>query len=801
MRRTYRRRGHYAYFWLAAGTLVLSVGVNLIVFTIVNALWLRPLPFPHADRLVTVIGAGTGFTGLDSSVTDIFEETAGQVVSTEYLSGLRPEIAFENVSRKIEVLGVTDAYFRVLGLQVRGRDFNHDDDSQGAEPAAIISARLWEHEFAGRTDIVGAVLPSRPISVRVIGVAPPGFEGVRRGERADAWIPTGVARKITAGGLPGSRTSLMVFGRLFPGQTPSDAEQRLRLLLPGPFRSELKVLPIKDVYGSPESPTVVVREADALAIVAGLGFIVLLGGCATLAALVLVHYEHRRLEFTLRSALGASRRQLVKELARELCSVAVVGTTGAIILSTLGLRVIPHLRLPGGVDLSRLSLSVDWRVFGFAVIISAVTLIIAAWWPIATFTSGRLAGVLVASHSATASRDSHRLRQVLLSVQVCAAIVVLIAASLFVQAVERGFGRAAGFDVSHTVFVTVQVESPLSRLGPEQLIAIESNTRRVREALQSIPGVDNVADGGCPIDPGLTARLIRPVRLESDGRRRDLPVGRMPGSANMLDALGVQILSGRSLRREDRSSKPAPAVITALLASTLWPNENPLGKVLSTSWGGGRLLIVGTIGEVTFGSLARPAAGVIGTLSDELEFGLQPQFVVHAAHPDQLQSPIREAVAKAVPAAPLVRVTTGHDVVTSDLGRQRLGAWFFSWFGLTALVLGVGGVFGLVAYLAEARRREFGVRLALGATPRRLVAHGIATALLPVVVGVAAGLGAAAIVSRLFASLLTGLSPVDLLTYGAVGLAMIGCTTLAALMAAWRLRRITPTEALRAPSQ
>lgn len=758
---------HRAYAGFATATLAVAVGVNLIVFTAVNALWLRPLPFPDAHRLVTF--PASDITRIDDRwwVDTFAGAVAGQVIPD---ADLRPQIRLDDVGRDLETVGVTPGYFPVLGLAIQGRDFTADDNRAGAEPVAIISHRLWSREFGGRSDLIGSVISARPMSLRVIGVAPSGFGGARRGERVDVWIPSTLVRRAVAAKVDWSNLPMTVFARLPAGATVADVDRQFRertanRRAPAPAA----VVPLTEVFGTPASRTIVIREGNALSVVAGLAMLVLAGGCATLAALVLVHYERRRLELAVKIALGASRARLIAELSRELGVIAIAGTIAAVIVAVLGLRAIPPLSLPGGVDLGRLDLAIDWRVLGVAIAATAVTLATAAWLPVSRFTRGRLAGDILAGPAVTASAASQRLRQSLLAVLVSAAIVVLVAAGLFVRAVAHGFGAAPGFDVERTLFVTARVISPWADHGPNVMDLIAERTARVRDALRALPGVEEVADGRPPIDPDASGLLRRPIVVESQGARRELLLGRLEGSPELLRALAVPVLAGRPLTAADGALEPVPAVVTASLAARLWPAQSPLGQVASTSWRGGRLVVVGVASDFVFGSLARPATGVVVTARKDFNYGLEPRFVLRAANPSALVEPVR----------------------------QRLGAWFFSGFGLTALLLGVGGVFGLVAYLAESRQREFGVRLALGASARDLVRHGLAAALIPVSIGVAGGLVCAALISRLFTSLLTGLSAPDPLTYGAVALAMLGSAAAAALVAAWRLRRIMPTEALR----
>lgn len=257
--------------------------------------------------------------------------------------------------------------------------------------------------------------------------------------------------------------------------------------------------------------------------------------------------------------------------------------------------------------------------------------------------------------------------------------------------------------------------------------------------------------------------------------------------------LGVPILRGRPLTAADASVSPYPAVITEALARRLWPAgdalEQPLRAPVSRL---GPYVVVGIARDFPFGSLSDPGDGVVVTAQPHIN-GILGFFVVRTDQPSIVAGSITRAIK-----AQVVTVSTGRELVARDIGRQRLGAWFFSGFGLAALLLGVGGVFGLVAYQAESQRREFGVRLALGANMGHLVRQGLAAALVPVSAGVGLGLLLAAVVSRLFTSLLAGISALDASTYAGVAVTTMVCAAIAALAASWRLRRTSPADALRA---
>ena len=810
-------RRHPAYVAFGTLSLALAVGATLAVFTVVNALWLRPLPYPEPDRLVTLVydvatDVDPVFSGIEkrySAQWSAFETIAGQVASSGRSGGFAPHLTLDDVGHEVETLAVTSRYFALFGQSIRGRDFTPDDNRAAAEPVAIISDRLWARAFDRRPEIIGAVAAAKPFPIRIIGVAPPRFEGARRGEHAELWVPSNLTPRLAAGAknLGDEDIPAVLFARLRPGQTPSEVRERLLRELPDDRSrdrlSHVQVVPLQNVYGTSESRAVVIREGGAAAVVAGLAGLVLVAGCATLMALVLVHYERRRRELAVRIALGASRGTLARELSVELGWIAAAGGAGAVLISVWSLRALPSLSLPGGVDLARLDLSMDLRVLFAALLATVITLACASFVPLSRFTRADLAGDLIAP-TATSTRSSHRLRQSLLAVHVAATIVVLVAAGLFVRAVVHGFGAGAGFDVERTAYVVAQVVPPFISPGEDmdrRRALMSERARRMRDSLLAVPGVEEVAAGWPPISAESEFSLLAPRQVETAGVRRELTVGSYFGSPDLLSALGVPVLRGRPLTAADATVRPTPVIVTQGLARALWPADEPLGQVVSFAGGGGRgagrYTVVGIARDFAYGSTAAAGSGVVVSVMS-VGFGIEPKFVVRTARAGPPVESLLKALKGAVPDAPQVRITTGRDLMERDLGRQRLGAWFFSGFGVVALVLGAGGVFGLVAYLAESRRREFGVRLALGATDRDLVWRGLAAGLTPVMTGTAIGLLAAALIARVSVSVLAGLNALDSATYAVVALLMIACAAGSGLSAAWRLRRLSPAEALRA---
>ena len=795
------RRSHAGYVSLTSGVLALAIGINLLVFSIVNALWLRPLSVVDPARVVTILQWGGVVTSLKAARLEVFDgPVAGQVLMTGLNEAFKPRIVFPQVAEPLETLGVTPLYFGVLGVPIRGRAFTDEDERPGAEAVAIISDRLWARAFGRRLDVIGSVVTATPRSLRIIGIAPPRFEGARRGERAELWVPTQVVRDLAPDDRQLETPQMIVFARLRPGQTTTALEQRYRELLKLTLPEGNRGLPadsgrfalLDEVFGTSDSPTIVIREYGTLAVVFGLSLLVLLGGCATVASLVLTHYERRRPELAIRAALGAGRARLARELIAELLVVGFAGSAGATVCGLLGVRVLPALSLPGGVNIGRLDLSLDWRLCAVALAATLITLAVAGAVPLWKATHGRLAGE-ISSGPATATRGALRARRRLLALQVCATTVILIASGLFVRTVLYSFRVGAGFDIDRTVFLTVQersLRSLFTTAGADATAVGLARRAQLTGLLEQLPSVHAVAGGVAPI--GADAN-VAPRTIGVAGREERLLVGVLAGTPNLLTTLGVPLLAGRALDRSDATSTaPTPAVITRSLAKRLWTSGDVLGQAFSLrEMRGGQYVVVGIAGDFAFGTLARPVAGVVVTARGDWDF-MVSNVVLHAADPGAVVAAVPRLLADRV-----VRVATGREIVGRDIAQQRLGAWAFSGFGLVALLLGIGGVFGLVAYLAQARQREFGLHMALGATLSDVVRNAVTAALGPVAVGVVAGLLIGAVVSRVFVALLVGIDGLDPATYAGVGLVMLVPATLAALAAARQLRRLTPADALR----
>ena len=787
-------------------TLVVAacVGVHVVVLSFVNAFWFRRTP---VDGQVVVVlhrlekGDGSRFT--DRALAQfrslpIFEDVAGQVVTRGSHIGLLPRVVFQDVGHEVETLGVTQEYFRVLGLQVLGRDFGRDDDRYGSEPVAIISHRLWSRAFGGRREVLDSIVPASPRPLRVIGIAPPAFHGALTGEDVDLWLPHNLLPQVTStslsrvleGSLP-----MINLCRLRPEVSIETARASFRSAS-RPANRELDVVPVSRLFGAPDLPTVVIKEDGMITLAASTSTLVLLGGWATLVALLLVHFEQRKSEFALRLALGATSSNLTKTLLMELGAIAVVGSVGALVLGQWVVGLLPRFALPGGVDLGRLDFGIDGRVVAGVLLTGLVTLLVAAAVPIKRFTRPEIIPSLV-SPGSMASRSSLRLRRIVLAVHVAATTIVLVGAILFIRVVRHGLSSGAGFDEDRTVFVTVETRRQFEQTPPAELAA--EAARRLAasdalvEAIRSMPGVEAVALGDAPIGSHVEEQLSFAQPIDIGGDDRYSRVAWLSTSPGYMSALGVKSSVHSALSADQ-------AIITSTLAQQLWPDQSPVGRYLAV--GAFKGTVAGTV-NLTVGSqrLGKVAAVFSGDLEASLPAVMRDSghlsLVVRTMSPEHVGRQLRDHIHQVFPDAAFVAVITGEQLVANDIGRERFAASFFATFGLVALVLSVGSVFGLVAHFAEHSKRSFGLMLALGATQSRIVRHAAWMGLLPTIVGSVLGLFAAACLARAMQSMFLGIPVIDPLSYCAVFVFLTTCTGIAGILGAWRVVGVSPAEALR----
>lgn len=797
--RALRRHPGYALANLA--TVTLAVGANLVVFSFVNALWLKPRAVTDIDRVVVVgrdfdIPDGSRYSesGLEGlRATGAFEAVAGQVVTTGMFEGLQRRLAIPGVEQPVESAYVTPDYFAVLGVHVSGRVFEPGEGQAPGSSPAILSDRLWRTAFRSRPDVLGLPLATTAASLYIVGVAAPGFQGARLGERTDIWLPHRLAPQLAGQDVADLRNvtlPMLAFARMRPG---ASIEQTRAVLAQGP-RGPADLAPLSRVFGAADLPTVRLGGEDAMTLSAIMAAFVLASGCATLVALALVHYERRHRELSIRAALGASRRRLAGQLSLELVGLAIGGTVAAVLVAGWMLRALPTFSLPGGVDFSRLDLTMDWRVALAGLGGCVATLAAAVAGPVMRFTGAAVSANLMSS-TATPPRSSMGLRRAILTAHVGLTTLVLLSAVLFVSSVTGALSVGPGFDPDRVVFAAVATRY---RFLAGESSALEARKARdvarsleVVDRIGAIPGVQAVALGPAPLGVEREDHSARPRIMETDGARLHVTAGWMFVGTNYLEALGAQVAAGRWPGRDE-------AVVTPAFARVVWGDDSPVGQRLTF---GELSTTVTGVADVAFGTMregAQPAVFYTGqtSVASMVKTRGELALVIRTDRTETVKAAVARLLGEAFPDNP-ARVTSGRDLVSTDLGRERMNAWIFSGFGLVTLMLATVSVFGLVAYVVEMRRREFAIRMALGATLASVAMRVCRTSLEPVALGAVGGLIAALALGRTIEAYLFGQRAVEPVSYMAVFVGVVACAALAAAVAGRRILTVSVAESLR----
>ena len=594
----------------AAGivTLALGIGANTAIFTLINAVWLRPLPVAEPERLAvfyqrilvfTQPGAAPTFKASDGNGWRAFEalgdgSPAFVSVAAEGYSPLearRPQLPLPN-GAPLAAMPVSWNYFQALGVPVHGRTFVRDDDLPGAPVVAIISDRLWRARFNADANLIGQTVRAGTTPVLIIGIAAPRFRGPRLGDRTDVWLP------LTAAGafLPSTpreaflraKQSVMpvrLYGRLRAGVTLAQAEAEARAADQArPPRLFLRTL------AATAYPTLAQeREGEdrrLTGLLAATAILVLVIGCANLASLLVARAERRRHEIAVRLALGVSRARLVGLLASEAFLLAASGAVAALLVSRLFLRTLAMFTLPTGIPIADLDLALDWRIAAFTSAVTMLTVAVCglapAWWAARADIMRMLAP---ARHGG--GRSSSSLRMALLSAHVAIALVLLIGAALFTGSVRNALNKDLGFAADRTAFLAVIPN--WARYADPAFKDVDFARRRadyarLQDRLRAVAGVTAVTAGGMPLMNPLREGERQASRaVVSEGRSHHLALAVMTGGPSLCAALGVPLMAGRDLDQHDTfANASGVAVVSKAFAQAMWPGENPVGKTFST---------------------------------------------------------------------------------------------------------------------------------------------------------------------------------------------------------------------------
>ncbi len=789
----------------AVAALALGIGANTAIFSVVNAVLLKPLTYPDADRMVNFLAPSGGLASDLHSVpefhffqrqTSIFQDIAGYDIAGPgfNLTGDHPE--------QLHGIHVTEAYFRLYGAPVMlGRTFTPQEDAPHGGKVVVLSYGLWQRKFAGNPAVVGKSLSLGNEPYTIVGVIGNQFDS---DPAADIWLPFQFEPASTDPNL-----FFRVTARLKPGIGLAQANAELlaahaeyyREFPDTDWRAHFTVGLLRD--------SIVGDARNSLLMMLGAVALVLLIACANVANLLLVRATSRKREFAIRSALGAGRGRIVRQLLTESVLLSVAGGVLGLVLGFLGVRALLAVS-PGGlprIGEDGSAIGVDWRVLGFTLGVSLLTGIVFGLFPAFAASRADLNSALKESsnRSGTGFRQS-KARSLLVISEVSLALVLLIGAALLIRTFIALHAVGPGFD-SHNVLV---MEMSLNGERYQKTAGLAQLSMDGRNRLNVIPGVEvSAAAYWLPndVEDGLGFHIIgRPVQKDCCGSKW------MSVSPGYLGLFRIPILRGRAFTENDKAGAPGVAIINEALAKRLWPGEDPLGQHVMIGEDMGADMagepvrqIVGIVADSHNSGLAQPADPMMMVPIAQVADGyaaayavIQPLFWIVRTHgdPHQVIAAVSEQLRVASGGFPVAHTRTMDEVMGRSTARQRFNMLLLTIFGAVALVLSAIGIYGLMAYSVAQRTQEMGIRMALGADRSAIrmlvVMHGMMLAL----VGVAAGIAAAFGLTRLIASFLFGVKPWDPAVFISVPLILSAVALLAVWLPATRASNVDPMQAL-----
>ena len=795
-------------------TLAAGVGANTVVFSVLEGGLLKPLPYSHSEELVGVWHTAPGINlpevNMSPSNYFIYREQGQTFQDVGLYQGDSVSVTGIGEPEQVPALNVTDGTLSILGVQpLLGRLFHREDDLPGAPQTVLLTYGYWRGKFGGNAAAVGQTLIVDGKARQIIGVLPKGFHFLDQVDPA-LIAPFQFDRNKTHLG----NFSYEGLARLRPGMTLQQANADVARMLPivmssFPAPPGFSIKLFEDAKIGPKvrplKQDVVGDVGSVLWVLMGSIGMVLLIACANVANLLLVRMEGRRQELALRAALGASWNRIAGELLLESVILGLLGSAFGLVLAYGALRVLVAIA-PAG--LPRISeVGINGPVLLFTLLISVLASLLFGCVPILKYAGARLTtGIREGGRGLSQSKEQHRARNTLVVVQVALALVLLICSGLMIRTfraltkVNPGFAAPAELQTFRISIPDTHVKEAESVIRMEEEIS---------HKLEAIPGVSSVSIGTkLPMDgDGWHDPILIQGRTYAEGEFPPLRLFKFV-SPGFLKTLGTPLVAGRELTWTDDYNKIPVAMISENLAREYWGDPaNALGKRIQVSTKDDWREIVGVAGDVhDDGVNKKPPTCVYWPLlqakfeSDDISVRRDVAFIIRSPRvvSEAFLKDVREAVWSADANLPLANVHTFDYFYKRSMARTSFTLIMLGVAGSMALLLGVVGIYGVIAYSVSQRTREIGIRMALGAQQPAVTGMFVKHGLLLTGVGVACGLVAAVLLMRLMSTLLFNVNPVDPITYSMVSLGLVATAWLASYLPSRRAATVDPVEALRA---
>jgi len=782
---------------VAVLTLALGIGANTAIFSVVNAVILRPLPYPRPNEMVQLTAVWNSGGVIDSFTVPEFEFYRDHASAFQTVAGFRGgpdvEIKRSGASEWITTLRVTDGFFKALGVgPVLGRGILRDETRPGSAQTAVLSDALWRRAFGADPAVIGREVRLGEDAYTVAGVMPPGFTFVA--QPADVFTSLQLGTSIEDQGM-----NTAVVARLKPGVSLAQGQANMDLVF-GQFRQQ----------GSAQSGQRGLRLVDyqtwllgdlrpSLLILFGAVALLLLIACANVASLIMARANARQREISIRLALGAERLQLLRQFLTESLLIALIGGAAGLVAAAWALKGLTSF-IPWDIP-SITYVGVDGRVLAFTFLVALATSLafgFTSYWQTSRLDAN--ASLKEGGTHGGRSTARSRTRSSLVVVEVALSLMLLVGAGLLIDSLYRLHQQKLGFDPSD-VYTMVTPFAPQARATAAQAWNFE---QQVLERIQAIPGVSSNA-----VVSKLPLTGPNNLPTEHEGHPKD-SIGGMEYRAispKYFQTMGIPILRGRGFEEMDTASSTPVAIVSENVARAWWKGKNPIGD----------RIVVGEYEDRQFPEVLEPPREVVGVVPDVKNLAideLQPTtvyvpasqlfrppdstaWVIHARGSLALGAALRQAVTGVNPDQRVLALQSMSDIVAQQVAHPSFDALLMGIFAALALVLTSVGIYGVLSFHVARRTQEIGVRMALGAERGNVLLMVVGQGALLALVGIGIGLAGALVLSRFLSSLVSGVRTTDPAIYALVALALLAVALLASYIPARRASKVDPMVALR----
>ncbi len=799
---------------MAVLSLALGIGANTAIFTLTNAVFLSPLPVEQPARVLALftVDHATVVTTPNVARTPMsfknFQDFRDQ---NDVFSGLAAFFATgvtltgQGDPKPQDAMLVSANYFNVLGVKAMlGRTFlPNEDHSPGGNPVAVLSYAMWTRQFGSDRAILGRSISLNSTAYTIIGVAPPDFKGTFTvGDPSVVWIPISMHAQILPGPLEGvfdyrRMRMINVFGRLKPGIAPRQALAALKTIasrLETQYPADNNGRSVEVSSLSEAALGFLPRNqllAAGLALSAVVGLVLLIA-CVNLANLLLARSAKRSREMGLRTALGASRARLVRQLLTESILLSSAGGITGLLIGSLGAELLWSFR-PALLLQNSVALRIDARVLLFTAAIAALTGLFFGLAPALKTSTPDLGAMLkTGGRGGTEAWTRSPLRSALVVSEVALALVALIGSGLFIRSMNQAQRIDPGFE-SHNL-ASFDFDITPRGYTPERA---RQFLRTVLERARSTPGVASAAlADSLPLNGGLLATTF-PEGQDSGPDRRGILVLQESISPSYFDTLRIPIEQGRVFSDFDRSDSAPVAVVNRAMARLFWPGQNAIGKRFRFVSDSVLHEVVGVVRNTAVTAIGEPPQPVIYLPLEQRFSATMALDVRTQSNPAAVLPAVLSRVQSLDSNLALTNASTIETTLAEGLWAPRMGAALFGLFGLLGMLLASVGIYGVMAYMVAQRTSEIGIRMALGAQPRDVLRLVVGQGMRLVVTGIVLGVACSLALSRLMSSLLFEISPTDPMTFVTVSGVLAAVALLAGWLPALRASRIDPVLALR----